>query len=114
MVCSRMRSSSGLPLRPRPRTAVAEAPHPRLARLFAEARWIVGALCAAALLAMLLSYSREDPGFTHAAATGTLHNAGGRVGAWVADISLLLFGVSAYLIACAMLITPGLCEWSSF
>src|SRR4029453_689335 len=89
----------------RSRPAVAEAPHPRLARLFAEGRWIVGALCAAALLAMLLSYSREDPGFTHAAATATLHNAGGRVGAWVADISLLLFGVSAYLIACAMLIT---------
>ena len=87
------------------RPAVAEAPHPRLARLFAEARWIVGALCAVALLAMLLSYSREDPGFTHAAATATLHNAGGRVGAWVADISLLLFGVSAYLIAGAMLIT---------
>ena len=44
---------------------------------------------------MLLSYSREDPGFTHAAANATLHNAGGRVGAWVADIGLLLFGVSA-------------------
>ncbi len=96
-------ASDGAWVRSRP--AVAEAPHPRLARLFAEARWIVGALCAVALLAMLLSYSREDPGFTHAAATGTLHNAGGRVGAWVADISLLLFGVSAYLVACAMLIT---------
>ena len=89
----------------RSRSAVAEPPHPRLARLFAEARWIVGALCAVALLAVLLSYSRDDPGFTHAAATATLHNAGGRVGAWVADISLLLFGVSAYLVACAMLIT---------
>jgi len=89
----------------RSRSAGVEPPHPRLARLFAEARWIVGALCAAALLAVLLSYSRDDPGFTHAAATVTLHNAGGRVGAWVADITFLLFGLSAYLVAGAMLIT---------
>ena len=89
----------------RSRSAGVEPPHPRLARLFAEARWIVGALCAVALLAVLLSYSRDDPGFTHAAATATLHNAGGRVGAWVADIILLLFGLSAYLVAGAMLIT---------
>ncbi|HJW51958.1 MAG TPA: DNA translocase FtsK 4TM domain-containing protein [Burkholderiaceae bacterium] len=89
----------------RSRSAVVEAPHPRLARLFAEARWIVGALCAVALLAVLVSYSRDDPGFTHAAATATLHNAGGRVGAWVADIILLLFGLSAYLVAGAMLTT---------
>ena len=89
----------------RSRSAVVEPPHPRLARLFAEARWIVGALCAVALLAVLLSYSRDDPGFTHAAATATLHNAGGRVGAWVADITFLLFGLSAYLVAGAMLIT---------
>ena len=89
----------------RSRSAGVEPPHPRLARLFAEARWIVGALCAVALLAVLLSYSRDDPGFTHAAATVTLHNAGGRVGAWVADITFLLFGLSAYLVAGAMLIT---------
>ncbi len=89
----------------RSRSAGVEPPHPRLARLFAEARWIVGALCAVALLAVLLSYSRDDPGFTHAAATATLHNAGGRVGAWVADITFLLFGLSAYLVAGAMLIT---------
>ena len=70
----------------------------RLRRLFAEARWIVGALAALALLAMLVSYSKADPSFTHAVSVAQIVNAGGRVGAWVADIALLLFGLSAYLL----------------
>ena len=33
-----------------------------------------------------------------------VHNLGGRVGAWIADLMLYLFGVSAYLWAAFMLL----------
>jgi S-DNA-T family DNA segregation ATPase FtsK/SpoIIIE len=90
----------------RARQPAAEAGNPRLARLFAEARWIVGGACAVALLAVLLTYSRSDPGFTHSVATAPIHNLGGRLGAWAADVVLLLFGfAAAYLIAFGLLVT---------
>jgi S-DNA-T family DNA segregation ATPase FtsK/SpoIIIE len=79
--------------------------NPRLARLLAEARWIVGALIAVALLVVLLTYSRNDPGFTHSVAAGPITNLGGRLGAWVADVTLLIFGLSAFLLALGMLVT---------
>ena len=83
----------------RSRGRVEEAPaNGRLTRLLGEARWIVGALLGLALLAMLITYSKADPSFTHAVAGATVSNLGGRVGAWVADIALLLFGLSAYLL----------------
>src|SRR4030095_7761972 len=71
----------------------------------AEARWIVGALLAVALLAILLSYSREDPGFTHSVASGSVRNFGGRLGAWCADVLLLMLGLSAYLVALGLGVT---------
>ena len=90
----------------RARQPAAEADNPRLARLFAEARWIIGGVCAIALLAVLLTYSRADPGFTHSVAAGTVQNLGGRLGAWVADVVLLVFGFgAAYLIALGLLVT---------
>jgi DNA segregation ATPase FtsK/SpoIIIE, S-DNA-T family len=90
----------------RARQPAAEAGNPRLARLFAEARWIVGGVCAIALLAVLLTYSRTDPGFTHSVTPGAVENLGGRLGAWVADVVLLLVGFgAAYLIALCLLVT---------
>jgi DNA segregation ATPase FtsK/SpoIIIE, S-DNA-T family len=83
----------------RSRERVEEEPdNGRLARLLGEARWIVGALLGLALLAMLVTYSKADPSFTHAVSGTGVSNLGGRVGAWVADIALLLFGLSAYLL----------------
>ena len=67
------------------------------ARLLAEARWIAGALAVLALGAVLLSYHRDDPGFTHAAASSHVGNWGGSAGAWIADLLLFLFGFSAGL-----------------
>ncbi|MGE5713618.1 MAG: DNA translocase FtsK 4TM domain-containing protein, partial [Betaproteobacteria bacterium] len=77
----------------------------RVSRLLAEARWIAGAALAAALLAVLLTYSREDPGFTHSVAAAPIHNLGGRLGAWIADVVLLVFGISAYLVALGLAVT---------
>ena len=69
----------------------------RSQRLLAEARWIAGAVLILALAAFLLSYSRADPGFTNAVPPTSIRNFGGRVGAWIADVFYLLFGLSAWL-----------------
>ncbi len=69
----------------------------RLSRLLREAACIVGAVAVIALATFLFSYDRADPGFTHVSSTaGAVHNAGGLVGAWSADIMLLLFGLCAW------------------
>jgi DNA segregation ATPase FtsK/SpoIIIE, S-DNA-T family len=73
------------------------APLPaKLANLLREARWLVLAGLAGYLLLVFLSYSRDDPGWSHSAPTATVHNAGGSAGAWISDMLLYLFGVSAY------------------
>ncbi len=74
---------------------------PRVARLVAEATWIVGAVAVISLAAILATYDRADPGFSHAATGATVHNVGGRVGAWLADVFLLVFGFSAWLLVAA-------------
>ncbi len=79
--------------------------HGRLARLLAEAGWIVGAVAAIALFAMLISFSSNDPAFSHTASGAGVENIGGRFGAWVADIVLLLFGLSAHLLVFGLAIT---------
>ncbi|MEX3606663.1 MAG: DNA translocase FtsK 4TM domain-containing protein [Burkholderia sp.] len=78
-------------------------PH-RMSRLFAEIRWILQVAVFAFLLMALLSYSRRDSSWTHAVQIAHISNWAGCVGAWTADILLLLFGISAYwlvvLLAC--------------
>ncbi|KAA0219098.1 MAG: DNA translocase FtsK [Lautropia sp.] len=70
----------------------------RALRLVQEALWIGLAALAAFLLLILLSYDKADPGWSHAVVARTISNAGGRVGAWFADLLLYLFGLSAYLL----------------
>jgi S-DNA-T family DNA segregation ATPase FtsK/SpoIIIE len=73
------------------------APLPaRLASLLREAKWLVGIAAAAYLLLILASFDKGDPGSSHSATLDTVHNAGGRLGAWLADLLLEAFGVSAY------------------
>jgi S-DNA-T family DNA segregation ATPase FtsK/SpoIIIE len=45
----------------------------------------------------LVTYNLEDPGWTHTGSGHTVRNAGGAVGAWLADFALAAFGVTAYL-----------------
>ncbi|MDE2611291.1 MAG: DNA translocase FtsK 4TM domain-containing protein [Burkholderiales bacterium] len=68
----------------------------RMSRLLNEMRWMVQVAVMTFLLMILLTYSRQDPGWTHAAHVEQIANWGGRVGAWVADILLLMFGLSSY------------------
>ncbi len=73
------------------------APLPaKLANLLREARWLVLASIAGYLLLIFLTFDRADPGWSHSATESATHNAGGRAGAWIADVLLYLFGLSAY------------------
>ncbi len=48
-------------------------------------------------LISLLTFSNEDAGWTHSGTTSAIKNAGGVIGAWLADFSLSFFGLMAFL-----------------
>ena len=50
------------------------------------------------LLIALASYHHADPGWSHVASVLSVHNLGGRMGAWMADFLLYFFGYVAYLL----------------
>ena len=58
---------------------------------------ILGAL-AIFLLVSLVSYHPSDPGWSNSGDVARIHNAGGIIGAWLADNLLYLFGYLAYLL----------------
>ena len=60
------------------------------------------------LLASLLTFSPADPGWSHSGSvTAPLHNFGGIVGAWIADVLLYLCGYVAFLLPVML----GLIAW---
>ncbi|WP_016833519.1 DNA translocase FtsK [Herbaspirillum lusitanum] len=79
-------------------TKAAETPQlpSRLVRLLYEARWLAMATLLVYLTLILLTYSRSDPGWSVANSVPHLHNWGGRVGAWMADLMLYIFGMSTW------------------
>ncbi len=68
----------------------------RLSALLREARWILFAALAAWLALVLATWHPADPGWSHSTTNGMLHNRGGTLGAYLADILLYLFGFSAW------------------
>ena len=48
------------------------------------------------LFLILVTYHRSDPGWSHSATEAVTRNAGGAFGAWLSDLLLYLFGLSAY------------------
>ena len=75
------------------------APHPRRQRLVRDIALILIAPLLLYLLACLVTYSHTDPGWTNAGnVTSPLHNVGGPVGAWIADVLLHLCGYVAYVL----------------
>ncbi|MEW6688930.1 MAG: DNA translocase FtsK 4TM domain-containing protein [Pseudomonadota bacterium] len=68
----------------------------KLAGLLREAKWLVLAALAAYLVLVLATFQRSDPGFSSSSTGGVTQNAGGVLGARVADALLSTFGVSAY------------------
>jgi S-DNA-T family DNA segregation ATPase FtsK/SpoIIIE len=94
------------------------APLPaRLAGLVREAKWLLLGVLALYLFLVFVTYSRGDPGWSHSAADAVARNAGGVVGAYIADIFLYLFGLSAYwwVVLCAAAVAlwdqPGSALW---
>jgi len=69
---------------------------PRLAALLRESWWLALVALALFLVLILGTYDKADPGWSHSGDADTIANAGGRFGAWLADLLLYLFGVSAY------------------
>ncbi|MEN4917632.1 DNA translocase FtsK 4TM domain-containing protein [Achromobacter spanius] len=68
----------------------------RISALLREARWILFAALAAWLTLVLATWSASDPGWSHSVPGDVVHNQGGRLGAYLADILLYLFGFSAW------------------
>ena len=69
---------------------------PKLAALVREFWWFALLGAALYLSLILYTYNKADPGWSHSTSVAFFHNAGGRVGAWVADVMLYVFGLSAY------------------
>lgn len=81
-----------------PNTANANPAEDRIHRILREGALIFWAVLALFLLVALATYSPEDPAWSQRSAAGSLQNAGGALGAWLADILLVLFGQIAWLI----------------
>ena len=62
-----------------------------------EGLFLIAVACAVFLLIALLTYHTGDPGWLSTGQNIKIANWGGRVGAWLADVFLSLFGIVAYL-----------------
>jgi S-DNA-T family DNA segregation ATPase FtsK/SpoIIIE len=69
---------------------------PRIAKLFREAGCLILSGIALYLILIFISFDRADPGWSHSDHIDQIGNAGGRAGAWLADLLLYLFGASAW------------------
>jgi S-DNA-T family DNA segregation ATPase FtsK/SpoIIIE len=82
---------------------------PRFAALLRESWWLLVVALFAYLALILATYSRGDAGWSFSGTGGPVINRGGPVGAWLADLLLYLFGVSAWwwVFAGAILVVAG-------
>ncbi len=93
-------SQPGKPRRAKAAAPPAAPPNPRRQRLWRDIALILIAPLLLYLLASLVTYSSSDPGWSQnsGSLTAPLHNVGGRVGAWTADVLLSLTGYVAFLL----------------
>lgn len=75
-----------------------------------EALFIVGLLATIFITVSLLSFNPADPAWTQTSWSGKVENAGGSLGAWIADTLFFAFGSLAYLLP---VILMG-CTWLVF
>ncbi|MDY0012857.1 MAG: DNA translocase FtsK 4TM domain-containing protein [Rhodocyclaceae bacterium] len=68
----------------------------KIAGLLQETRWLVLGVLSIYMALILAGYNKADPGWSHATRAASVSNPGGRFGAWLADLLLYLFGVSAW------------------
>jgi S-DNA-T family DNA segregation ATPase FtsK/SpoIIIE len=75
---------------------VGQAPANKPPRLLAEVKWIFVAFLVLLGTLALATYRKTDPAWSTSGLTGEVHNAVGRLGAWSADLTMYLFGLSAW------------------
>ncbi|HEX8963697.1 MAG TPA: DNA translocase FtsK 4TM domain-containing protein [Rhodocyclaceae bacterium] len=81
----------------RARTQPPAEPLPeKIAAIVHEARWLVVAVAGLYLALILWGYGPGDPGWSHSVDNARIANPGGRFGAWLADLMLYVFGLSAW------------------
>ncbi len=68
----------------------------KLLALLRESRWLLLAVTALYFILILYGYDRADPAWSHSTSVAAIHNPGGLIGAWLADIMLYIFGFSAW------------------
>jgi S-DNA-T family DNA segregation ATPase FtsK/SpoIIIE len=68
----------------------------KIALLVHEARWLLVGLVGIYLGLVLWGFDRADPGWSHSVTVERIANPGGRFGAWLSDLLLYLFGLSAW------------------
>ena len=76
-----------------------EPPSPlpeKIGIILQESRWLALVALASFIGLALWGFHRADPGWSHAVSSSTLRNPAGRGGAWLADLLLYVFGLSAW------------------
>jgi S-DNA-T family DNA segregation ATPase FtsK/SpoIIIE len=99
-------AASALPARRSPFSGAAAASllPERLLVLLRESRWLLQCCIAIFFALILLSYNSADPGWSHAVSGREVRNLGGRFGAYLSDLMLYLFGLSAWLWAAFLML----------
>src|SRR5215831_5219990 len=64
--------------------------------LIRESWWLLAVAAVGFLTLILATYHKSDPGWSYSGASSVVQNKGGVVGAWLADLLLYLFGLSAW------------------
>ncbi len=82
--------------RPLAKKSTGQSSSPRVARLLRESICLILTGAALYLILIFFSYHRGDAGWSHSGDFNQINNAGGHVGAWLADLLLFLFGASAW------------------
>jgi len=82
---------------------------PKIAALVRESWWLAFLAVALYLLLVLFTFHKGDPGWSHSIVPEHIENGGGVVGAYLADLLLFVFGVSAYwwVVLCGALVLWG-------
>ncbi len=82
---------------------------PRFARLVRESWWLVVVAAFVWLALILATYAKTDPGWSFSGVGAPIANRGGLAGAWLADLLLYLFGISAWwwVVAGVVLVVAG-------
>ena len=74
---------------------------PRIARLLRESWWLLIVAAFLYLALTLVTYSKRDPAWSTTGVGEPIVNRGGVLGAWLSDLLLYLFGLSAWWLVVA-------------